>query len=148
MHTTAYKSSDPIARRLLRIAGVIYMVLGVGHLVILTVTSRAVIAGWFDSGLVGAVPLGLTVASSDVLRSSVAFWAGIASFAVPLFLLGLLFWRLATLGVRMPPVVGWVLTIWCLLSALIITPSPFYLGIVAGVLVIVATTRARATAAA
>ncbi len=124
------------------------MFLGVGHVVTVAIVTREAIASWFTTGLWSAVPLGVTGASAEVLSRTVAFWAGPASFAVPLFMLGLLFVRLAGQGVRVPAVIGWVLAIWCLVCAVILSPSPFYLGIVAGVLVIVAASRRRAAVAA
>ena len=126
------------------------MFLGVGHVVTVAIVTREAIASWFAQGLWSSVPIGVTGAPAEALSGSgaVAFWAGPASFAVPLFLLGLLFWRLAGQGVRVPAVIGWVLAIWCLVCAVILSPSPFYLGIVAGVLVIVAASRRRAAVAA
>ena len=144
MHTTPYRSDpDPITRRLVRIAGGMCMFLGVGHVVTVAIVTREAIGSWFTKGLWSAVPLGVTGAPAEALSgsSTVAFWAGPASFAVPLFMLGLLFWRLAGQEVRVPAVIGWVLTIWCLVCGVILSPSPIYLGIVAGVLVVVASRR-------
>lgn len=129
----------------MRIAGAIYMVLGVGHLVTATVISRELVASWLTSGLWSAVPLALTGATPEVLRDVIAFWAGLASFGLPLFLVGMLLWRLARHAVLVPAGVGWILTGWCLVCTVILAPSPFYLGIAGGVLVIVASSRVRAS---
>ena len=139
MHTTPYISGQtPSSKRLIKIAGVFFMVLGVGHLIVVTVVRRDVMGAWVADGIFSVVPLGATGAPAEMLQSAVAFWAGPASFAVPLFLLGYLFWHLAGIGVRIPRVVGWVLVGWLIVSSVILSPSPFYLGIAAAVLVVIA----------
>jgi hypothetical protein len=128
--------------RLLRWASGIIVTLGVGHLILLTSTTWADMAGWAEQGLWAAVPLdfagegaGQAMAS---LRSKITFWAGPGGFAVPLILLGALIWHLAGREVRVPAGIGWALGAWCLVGGVLLVPSPFFAGVVSGVLIIVA----------
>ncbi|MEU6189439.1 DUF6463 family protein [Nocardia sp. NPDC047038] len=132
-------------KRLLRWAAAIMLVLGTGHLVLLTLDSWEDITGWADRGVWAAVPLGLgdggDAQTVQSLQNKLTFWAGPGSFAVPLILLGLLIWHLAGRGVAVPAVIGWGLAAWCLLGGILLEPSPFFVGIVAGALVILAARR-------
>jgi hypothetical protein len=121
--------------RLLRWAAGIMLVLGIGHLALLTFISRDDVAGWADRGLWAAVPL---FSGGRNLENQVAFWAGPGSFAMPLILLGCLVWHLAGRGVAVPAGIGWGLAVWCLVGGVLLVPSPYFAGAVAGALVIVA----------
>lgn len=116
--------------------------LGVGHLSLATISGMADIRGWLDRGLWAAVPLGIGEADSEQtvesLRNAVTFWAGAGSFAVPLILLGFLTWHLAGRGIALPAGVGWGLAVWCALGGVVLVPSPFVAGAVAGALVVLA----------
>ncbi|MFE7746423.1 DUF6463 family protein [Nocardia sp. NPDC057455] len=129
-------------KRLLRWAGAIMVVLGTGHMFLLALTAWEDVTGWIDRGLWAAVPLELAdgdaVQTTESLRNEVTFWAGPGCFAVPLILLGLLIWHLAGRGVAVPAGIGWGLAAWCALGGVLLVPSPFFVGIVAGILVIVA----------
>ncbi|MFD3357012.1 DUF6463 family protein [Streptomyces fradiae] len=138
---------DAVGRRLLRWASGIMCVLGAGHLALLALLARDDVAGWADRGVWAAVPLldggsGPTLGS---LRNEIAFWAGPGSFSVPLVLLGCLVWHLAGRGVAVPAWTGWALAAWCLVGGVLLVPSPFFAGTVAGLLV-VAAARRRVTA--
>jgi hypothetical protein len=127
---------------LLRGASTIMVGLGTGHLVLATIFSRDLVADWAGEGLWAAVPLaltdGVTHPSAALLRNEVAFWAGPGSFSVPLILLGCLVWHLAGRGVAVPAAIGWGLAAWCLLGGVLLVPSPYFLGTVAGALVVLA----------
>ncbi|GAA3165290.1 DUF6463 family protein [Nonomuraea roseoviolacea] len=126
---------------LLRWASGIMVALGVGHLVILTVTGWEHVGGWADRGLWAAVPLDLSgsaVKTAASLQNAVTFWAGLGSFAVPLALLGALIWRLAGRGVPVPAWLGWGLAVWCVFGGVLLVPSPYFAGTVAGLLVVLA----------
>ncbi|MBF6191869.1 DUF6463 family protein [Nocardia implantans] len=129
-------------KRLLRWSGAILLVLGAGHLILLALSSWGNITGWAERGIWAAVPLTLgdedIVQTAESLENKLTFWAGPGSFAVPLMLLGLLIWHLAGRGVAVPAVIGWGLAAWCLLGGVLLVPSPFFVGIVSGALVIVA----------
>ncbi|CAM2838474.1 DUF6463 domain-containing protein [Saccharomonospora xinjiangensis] len=118
------------------------VVLGAGHLMALVaITGWSELTTWFDEGLWAAVPFlergtPPTVAS---LHTAVAFWSGLGSFAVPLVLLGLLIRHAAGHGTAVPAVIGWALIGWFLLAGVLLGPSPFFAGIVPGVLVVLAT---------
>lgn len=130
------------SRRLLRWASGIMLVLGTGHLLLLALSSWADIAGWADRGVWAAVPLGLTDSGADQtvasLQNAVTFWAGPGSFAVPLILLGCLTWHLAGRGVAIPAGIGWGLAAWCLVGGVLLVPSPYFAGVIAGALVVLA----------
>jgi hypothetical protein len=117
------------------------IVLGTGHLCLLALTAWSGVAGWVDRGMWAAVPLALAGESGrtvDALQNKVTFWAGPASFAVPLILLGCLIWHLAGRAVAVPAALGWAQAAWCLLGGVLLVPSPFFAGTVAGMLIVVA----------
>ncbi|MEV1005553.1 DUF6463 family protein [Nonomuraea sp. NPDC050202] len=123
-------------KRLLRWASGIMLVLGIGHLTLLTLISRDDVAGWVERGLWAAVPL--SPGTGGNLENQVAFWAGPGSFAVPLILLGCLVWHLAGRGVAVPAGIGWGLAAWCLVGAVLLVPSPYVAGALAGALIVAA----------
>ncbi|GAB2482127.1 DUF6463 family protein [Nocardiopsis aegyptia] len=139
-------------KRLLRWASGIMIVLGTGHLSLLAVYSWTDVAGWADRGVWAAVPLDLAgvEVTPAALQNALTFWAGPGSFAVPLILLGCLTWHLAGRGVPVPAWVGWGLAVWCVVGGVLLVPSPYFAGAVAGVLVVLAKRtddRVRATTA-
>ncbi|MFF8846296.1 DUF6463 family protein [Streptomyces sp. NPDC015127] len=127
-------------KRLLRWASGIMFVLGTGHLLLLALVAWQDLTGWVDRGIWAAVPLELTDGGAaetvESLRNEVTFWAGTGSFAVPLILLGCLTWHLAGRGVAVPSWIGWSLVLWCAVGGVLLVPSPFFAGTVAGALVI------------
>ncbi|WP_019883897.1 DUF6463 family protein [Streptomyces purpureus] len=128
-------------KRLLRWASAIMLVLGVGHLSLLALAASADIAGWVDRGVWAAVPLDLSEGAPetvDSLTNVVTFWAGPGSFSVPLVLLGCLIWHFAGRGVSVPAWTGWGLAVWCVLGGVLLVPSPFFVGAVSGVLIVLA----------
>jgi hypothetical protein len=116
-----------------RIASVILIGLGAGHLTLSIVITHVTVAGWIGRGLWASVPLR---PPDDGLRNGLAFWAGPGSFSVPLVLLGVLIWHLAGRGITPPAALGWGLAAWCLVGGLLLVPSPFLLGSVAGLLIV------------
>ncbi|MGW0436473.1 DUF6463 family protein [Micromonospora sp. NPDC003197] len=129
-------------KRLLRWASGIMLVLGIGHLLLLTLSAWKDVTGWVDRGVWAAVPLALVDKGTDrtlaSLQNEVVFWAGPSSFAVPLILLGWLTWHLAGRGVAVPAGIGWSLAAWCLVGGVLLVPSPYFVGVVAGVLIVLA----------
>ena len=131
-------------KRLLRWASGIMCTLGAGHLSLLVTFAWADITGWAARGIWAAVPLALADGGSgadqtvESLRNEVTFWAGPGSFAVPLILLGCLIWHLAGRGVAVPAGIGWGLAAWCTLGGVLLVPSPYFAGTIAGALVIAA----------
>jgi hypothetical protein len=128
-------------QRLLRWAGGIMVVLGAGHLSLVAFTAWTDLTGWVARGVWAAVPLALTDTGDRTvasLRNDVTFWAGPGSFAVPLVLLGGLTWHLAGRGVAVPAALGWGVAAWCAVGGVLLEPSPFFAGTVAGVLVVLA----------
>ncbi|WP_256355852.1 DUF6463 family protein [Streptomyces sp. PKU-EA00015] len=129
-------------KRLLRWASGIMLVLGAGHLSLLALVAREDVTGWVDRGIWAAVPLDLSGGGADQtvqsLQNEVAFWAGPGSFAVPLILLGCLIWHLAGRGVTVPAGIGWGLATWCAVGGVLLVPSPYFAGTVAGALIVLA----------
>lgn len=125
-------------RLMLRWAAGIMLVLGIGHLCLGLFLVRDSVAGWWDRGVWAAVPLIVPEPTVDTLRNSDAFWGSVGSFAVPLALLGGLIWYLAGRGVTVPAFVGWGIAMWCLVGTVLLVPSPYFAGIIAGVLAILA----------
>ncbi|MEV0032400.1 DUF6463 family protein [Nocardia sp. NPDC050793] len=129
-------------KRLLRWASGIMVFLGAGHLVLLTLFAWDDITGWVDRGIWAAVPLAVTEEGDgptvDSLLNEVTFWAGPGSFAVPFILLGCLTWHLAERGIAVPAGIGWGLAAYSAFSGVLLVPSPYFAGVVAGVLVVVA----------
>jgi hypothetical protein len=129
-------------KRSLRWASGIMLTLGTGHLILAALASWQEITGWVDRGIWAAVPLTLADEdagrAADSLPDKVTFWAGPGSFAVPLILLGLLTWHLAGRGVTVPAGIGWGLAAWCSLCGVLLVPSPFFVGVIPGVLIVLA----------
>ncbi len=124
----------------------IMIVLGVGHLTLLALMDGAAIAAWAERGLWAAVPLDLAGGAEPTaaqLQNSLTFWAGPGSFSVPLVLLGALVWHLAGRGVPVPAWVGWGTAAWCVVGGVLLVPSPYFLGAVAGLLIVLGARRAR-----
>ncbi|MGV9615708.1 DUF6463 family protein [Nocardia xishanensis] len=129
-------------KRSLRWAAGIMVVLGAGHLLLLALMAWGDITGWVDRGIWAAVPLAVNEGSDgptvDSLQNEVTFWAGPGSFAVPFILLGCLTWHLAERGIAVPAGIGWGLAAYSVFSGVLLVPSPYFAGVVAGVLVVVA----------
>lgn len=126
---------------MLRWASGIMVVLGAGYLSLAIFMSWKVIAGWTERGLWAAVPLVGTKGAErtvESMQNSTTFWAGLGSFSVPLLLLGCLTWNLAGRGVALPASIGWGLAAWCVVGGVLLVPSPFFVGVIAGVLIIAA----------
>lgn len=126
--------------RLLRWAGGITVALGAGHLVVLALTAGRHVGDWVDRGLWAVVPFPGQSAPPTVesLRGAVAYWSGPGGFAVPLVLLGCLVWHLGGRGVAVPAGIGWALTAWGALAGVLLGPSPFFVLVVPGALVVLA----------
>jgi hypothetical protein len=145
--TDASADREPVTRnpKMLRWASGIMLVLGIGHLALLALAARDQVAGWVERGVWAAVPLAVgdqgAVQTVESLRNGLAFWGGPGSFAVPLILLGCLTWHLAGRGVPLPAGIGWGLAVWCAVSGVLLVPSPYFAGVVAGGLIILAARR-------
>lgn len=132
--------------RMVRGASGIMVFLGIGHLLVIALLMRGELGGWLERGLWAAVPLGgANPPTYEALRTDVAFWAGVGSFSVPLILLGALTWHLVGRGVSIPSFVGWALIAWCALGGVLLVPSPFFVGTIAGVLIVLASRRPQLT---
>ncbi|MER7078565.1 hypothetical protein SAMN02982929_01201 [Saccharopolyspora kobensis] len=128
-------------KRLLRWASAIMLVLGAGHLSLIALISSAQFTDWLYQGLWATVPLADigTAPTVEALQDKVAFWGGPGSFAVPLILLACLIWHLAGRGASVPAGIGWALLVWCTLAGIVLVPSPYFAGTIAGALIVLAT---------
>ena len=98
---------------------------------------------WVTQGLWAAVPLKVAQPSIEALQNAVVFWASIGSFAIPSILLGVLQWTLAGRSITPGSWLGWAVIVWFALLTLLLVPSPGILGVIAGILFLVATRQAR-----
>lgn len=123
--------------------------LGTGHLVLAALIASEDIAHWVDQGLWAAVPLAPadvgTDRAADTLQNEAAFWGGPGSFAVPLVLLGCLIWHLARRGIAVPAGIGWGLAAWSLVCGILLVPSPYFVLVVSGALIILAARKDRSS---
>ncbi|KAA1429218.1 DUF6463 family protein [Nocardioides antri] len=126
-----------MSRRLLSWASGLLVLLGVGHVVVSVLVDHARVADWLGDGLWATVPL-VPEQTVDEQATVAAFWGGVGSFAVPLVLLGLLVRHLAARGVPVPAWVGWGVAGWCVLGGVMLVPSPFFVGVVPGLLIVLA----------
>ncbi|MGW3564900.1 DUF6463 family protein [Streptomyces sp. NPDC000941] len=113
-------------------AGRSLVVLGIGHLVGMGAQNTGHMDDWFRGDLWG-LPREQFAHPSG---ANGAFWIVLASFAVPLLLLGFLVCHLARLGVVVPQSIGWGLAAWSVVGAAILEPTPLLLGLVPAVLLI------------
>lgn len=125
-------------------ASAILLVLGVGHLTLTIVMDRARVADWLSDGLWATVPL-LPGRSVDALETTTAFWAGWGSFSIPLILLALLIRHLAKQGTAVPAWVGWGVAVWAVVGGLMLVPSPFFVAVIPGALIVAAARGTQAT---
>lgn len=107
--------------------------IGAAHIALFTVTTRSRWGDWLGGELRGA-----DITDPALVASRADFWALPGSLAVPLILLGLLVTRMARTGQEIPRYAGWALGAWVLLSAWILGPSGFVLGLVPAVLLVLA----------
>ncbi|MGP4001440.1 DUF6463 family protein [Streptomyces sp. 8N706] len=113
-------------------AGRILTFLGALHLVVLGAQNTAHVDDWFNRSLWG-LPRDEFIEPSG---ANGAFWITIASFAVPLLLLGTLISHLAQQGCRVPQTVGWGLAAWSVVGSVILEPTPLLLVLIpAGLLI-------------
>ncbi|MET7615984.1 DUF6463 family protein [Streptomyces sp. NPDC005408] len=121
-------------------AGRSLIILSIAHLVGMGAQNTKHFDDWFSGALWG-------LSRDEFVQPSGAngaFWLVVASFAVPLLLLGVLITQLAKRGIGIPQSTGWGLGLWCIVGALILEPAPLALGLVPAVLLIL---DARRTAA-
>lgn len=134
-------------RNLLQCVGAgLLIVIGTGHLAILAGREGSVMLNWMARGLWAAVPLGPgATPDPGAARNALVFWAGIGGFAIPSMLLGTLLWRLAARDVRPGAWLGLAVAGWFALFSTLLVPSPGILGVVAGMLLVLASREPRQT---
>lgn len=114
---------------MIKVAGVLVVLVGVGHLLVaLALYAPPHVGAWFSGALWGE-DLG---AMSD---AGAALWLTVDSFGLPLALVGLLILWLDRRGITPPSFVAWTIGAWAVVEAVIFGPSPSWLlPIAAGLL--------------
>lgn len=122
-------------------AGRSLIAMGVVHLVGMGAQTTQYVDDWFTGSLWGLSRAEFTSPSG----AGGAFWLVVASFAVPLLLLGVLVVHLAKRGAAVPESIGWGLAAWCVFGSVILEPAPLALGLFPAVLIVLAARAARRT---
>jgi hypothetical protein len=117
-------------------AGWLIVLFGAAHtLGALTVLGAARHAGaWFSGALWGDDLAAMSPANS-------AYWLSLASFGVPLIVVGLTVLWLDRRGITPPPFIAWTLGIWTAVDAVILALTPWPILLLANVLLLVGTRR-------
>ncbi|MBB5084053.1 DUF6463 family protein [Nonomuraea endophytica] len=117
-------------------AGWLITLFGAAHTVgALTVEKAASHAGtWFSGGLRADDLSAMSPANS-------AYWLSVASFGVPLVVVGLTVLWLERRGITPPTFIAWILGIWTGVGAVILTFTPWPLLAIAVVLLLLAARR-------
>uniref|UniRef100_A0AAU2JI22 DUF6463 family protein n=1 Tax=Streptomyces sp. NBC_00049 TaxID=2903617 RepID=A0AAU2JI22_9ACTN len=122
------------ARTLITWAGRSIVVIGAVHIALFTVKTWSRWGDWLGGELRGVA----AVEDPANAASLADFWAFLGGFAVPLIVLGLVLIRMARTGHEPPRYLGWTLGAWVLVSAWVLEPSGFLLGLVPTVLLLLA----------
>lgn len=124
-------SIDATVAKLTSWAGWSMVSIAVLHVVFWSVVTWADWGAWAAGDLWGADP-----ATALEYRLHHGYWALIGSFAVPLFLLGLITVHLARSGFALPRYVGWVVLAWVVIASALMEPNGFPLGFVPAALLL------------
>ncbi|MGW8557106.1 DUF6463 family protein [Streptomyces tubercidicus] len=119
-------------------AGWIITLCGTGHTVgALTTEKAARYAGtWFSGGLWSEDFTDMTPAGS-------AYWLSLASFGIPLILIGLTVLWLYRRGITPPAFIAWTLAGWTAVDAVVLPFTPWPLFVVGCTLLLIGIRRAR-----
>ncbi|WP_051713047.1 DUF6463 family protein [Spirillospora albida] len=119
-------------------AGWLITLFGAAHtLLSLTLEKAATHAGtWFSGDLWGEEFTAMSPAHS-------AYWFSVASFGVPLILVGLMVLWLDRRGITPPSFIAWTLGIWTVVDAVVLVTTPWPILLVATVLLLAGARRAR-----
>jgi hypothetical protein len=119
-------------------AGRLIVFYGAAHLLgALTVEGAARHAGaWFGGGLWGDDLANMSPASS-------AYWLSVASFGVPLIVVGLVVLWMDRRGITPPPFVAWTLGIWTVVDAVVLLLTPWPVLLLANILLLAGIQRTR-----
>ncbi|GAA1566183.1 hypothetical protein GCM10009678_56350 [Actinomadura kijaniata] len=119
-------------------SGWIITLCGIAHTVgALTVEKAARHAGtWFSGGL-------WEEELSEMSPAGSAYFLSLDSFGVPLTLVGLIVLWLERRGITPPMFIAWILAVWTLVDAVVLPFTPWPLFVIAIVLLVLGTRRAR-----
>ncbi|GGO54321.1 DUF6463 family protein [Streptomyces lasiicapitis] len=118
-------------------AGRLIVFFGAAHtLLALTMEGAARHAGAWFSGELWGDDLG---SMSD---DSSAYWLSLASFGIPLTMVGLTVLWLDRRGIVPPPFIAWTLAIWTVVGAAVLLFTPWPIMLLASVLLLVGARRA------
>ncbi len=127
---------------MIRWAGWLIVFFGAAHTVgALTIEGAARYLGeWFGGALRHDDLANMSAANS-------AFWLSVDSFGIPLVLVGLMVLWLHRRGITPPSFVGWVLAVWAVVGAVVLTFTPWPILLVAAGLLLAGQRRAQASKA-
>ncbi|WP_330231426.1 DUF6463 family protein [Nocardia sp. NBC_00508] len=125
------------ASRMIKWAGWLITLFGAAHtLGALTVEKAARHAGtWFSGGLWSDDLAAMSSANS-------AYWLSLASFGVPLVVVGVMVLWLERRGIAPPTFVAWTLGVWTVGGAAVLMFTPWPILLLASVLLLVGSRRA------
>ncbi|MGW2009625.1 DUF6463 family protein [Streptomyces nigrescens] len=118
-------------------AGWIITLCGTGHTVgALTLEKAGRYAGtWFSGGL-------WSEDFADMSPAGSAYWLSLASFGIPLILVGLTVLWLDRRGITPPAFIGWTLAGWTVVDAVVLPFTPWPIFVVACALLLIGIHRA------
>ncbi|MGY4968420.1 DUF6463 family protein [Streptomyces nigrescens] len=118
-------------------AGWIITLCGTGHTVgALTLEKAGRYAGtWFSGGL-------WSEDFADMSPAGSAYWLSLASFGIPLILVGLTVLWLDRRGITPPAFIGWTLGVWSVVDAVVLPFTPWPLFLVGCALLLIGIRRA------
>ncbi|MEU5154693.1 DUF6463 family protein [Glycomyces sp. NPDC021274] len=123
---------------MIKTAGWFFVVLGGVHTALsLGLFAAKHFASWFSGGLWRSEG-----GFADMTAAMAAYWFSLASFGVPLLVLGLtVLWTLRR-GLVPPAFLGWILLVWTVVNMAVLLLSPWVLGVAGSVLYLVGVRRA------
>ena len=128
------RESRPLDARVAKLtawAGWAMVGIAVLHVAFWSMVTWADWGAWVAGDLWGAEP-----ATTLEYRLHHGYWALVGSFAVPLFLLGLMTVHLTRVGLSLPWYIGWVVLAWVLIASALMEPNGFPLGFIPAALLL------------
>ncbi|MBC7303533.1 MAG: hypothetical protein H5T78_21615 [Nocardia sp.] len=119
---------QPGVNRMIKWAGRIIAVIGIGHLTLGMLASRSSFDNWLSLELWGHW--------WEDTGPANAFWANPAGFGWPLFVVGLLIVWMDRNGIVPPLFLGWAVLGWGIFCAVVVEPTPGPIVVIAAVMLL------------